>query len=1033
MNKNLMDFQRSTAERIVHIYKDLHHRRVLLADEVGLGKTFVAKQVVSLVKQWHKAVNDDFFKVVYICSNANIASQNMGKLGIKEQMSISEGRLSMQHLNIKLQEKNIKKLTDTGEMPELIIPITPATSFQFRNTRGTAAERALMYCLLRGMPEFNTCKEKLSEFLRCDVKEWKDYISRYEWKIKKCGEDYRQTMHTELRTELSKEDHLSQVLDCIKKGCDKTERSKEINILRHAFAEISVGMLEPDLIIMDEFQRFSSLLEKSDDEQSMLTKKFFDEDSKSGKEHEKTKILLLSATPYKPYSTLEELNTDGTDTHYKDFENVTNFLFMGNEKTDEFKSVWHDFSTALKRAEADNLLQLKKAKDAAQEMLYEVMCRTERLNKGIIDDKGVTEIQPLREDILSYAQCQGLMDCLSKRKCESLANENNDRCGDIDTKPLGNVPTEYVKSSPYLLSFMDKYVLKKRIADDIRIYKPQETCETSALLLSKRSIDTYRPIAAANGKLKYLHDLVFGKEQEKKTQFLLWVPASNPYYKAGGLFESKEAKDFSKILLFSSWEMVPRMISVMMSYYGELYTFGKLNNGRGKIRYTSEESYGGNRLQKNELLEYPCKTLAGMYAPAEFFGKELRDIKNAVKQRIEMRLKERENSGLARKKVTKNAGNLLSLMKTLDGEIKDDTSNWDVSKNALEVLADIAIASPAVCAYRQSHDTEDATKVAEAIVSIFNKPESAAIIDLLYKQKKKSGRKNNRKTTRKNRTTDKPYYENVLDYCAMGNLQAVLDEYAHIATSETGKLGDVSKESIIGTSNLSIDTDKSLFGDEEKLKMRCHLAIPLIDKTITDKTVSRTDNIRKAFNSPFRPFILSTTSIGQEGLDFHYYARKVVHWNLPSNPVDLEQREGRVNRFECLAIRRNIAKLYGRDAYHPWDKLFAIASEQLKGDNSDIVPYWCLPIDKLTDSQRRELEYIERIVPIYPLSYDVYKYERLIKVLALYRMTLGQPRQEELLDLLQNSLTDEELQELTIDLCPLNREKALQKQAQKTE
>lgn len=50
--------------------------------------------------------------------------------------------------------------------------------------------------------------------------------------------------------------------------------------------------------------------------------------------------------------------------------------------------------------------------------------------------------------------------------------------------------------------------------------------------------------------------------------------------------------------------------------------------------------------------------------------------------------------------------------------------------------------------------------------------------------------------------------------------------------------------------------------------MRCHFAIPFIDKTVTDKSVARTSNIRKAFNSPFRPFLLSTTSIGQEGLDF---------------------------------------------------------------------------------------------------------------------------------------------------------------------
>ena len=36
-----------------------------------------------------------------------------------------------------------------------------------------------------------------------------------------------------------------------------------------------------------------------------------------------------------------------------------------------------------------------------------------------------------------------------------------------------------------------------------------------------------------------------------------------------------------------------------------------------------------------------------------------------------------------------------------------------------------------------------------------------------------------------------------------------------------------------------------------------------------------------------------------------------MHWNLPSNPIDLEQREGRINRFKCLAIRQNVAGQYG--------------------------------------------------------------------------------------------------------------------------
>jgi len=45
--------------------------------------------------------------------------------------------------------------------------------------------------------------------------------------------------------------------------------------------------------------------------------------------------------------------------------------------------------------------------------------------------------------------------------------------------------------------------------------------------------------------------------------------------------------------------------------------------------------------------------------------------------------------------------------------------------------------------------------------------------------------------------------------------------------------------------------------------------------------------VRSAFNSPFRPFVLTITSVGQEGLDFHSYCHRVWHWNLPGNPVDM--------------------------------------------------------------------------------------------------------------------------------------------------
>ncbi|MCM1613786.1 DEAD/DEAH box helicase [Phocaeicola massiliensis] len=985
MSQEVKDFQRATADRILHIYKNLGHRRVLLADEVGLGKTFVAKQVINLVREWHKQEKDDFFKVVYICSNANIADQNIEKLGVENRMSISESRLSMQHLYIKLAEKQIAKQHEKGEMPESIIPLTPSTSFRFYSAQGTANERALMCDILCGLTQFKDYKEVISNFLSCNVKNWQELIHTYNYIIGLCGEDYLREMHGKLQTILS-DTIINQLIEYAQTGCDNRQRADMINKLRRIFAEISIDMLDPDLVIMDEFQRFNSLLEQGDDEQSMLANKFFD-DKRSN-----TKILLLSATPYKPYSTLEELNTNGNDEHYQDFMKVMDFLYATKDKADRFKLIWHTYSAALKRTDVVDLTPLVVTKNEAEEALYGVMCRTERFNSGIIDDSRVCDVQVVPEDILSFAEGQYLMDCL---------NQENTKVR------LGNLPMEYVKSSPYLLSFMDKYELKKRIASALQHSDVKRYGKMDALLLSKYAINNYRPIPAANGKLKYLHDLVFGTRHEKKTQLLLWVPASNPYYKAGGVFESNEARNFSKIILFSSWEMVPRMISIMMSYYSELYTLGELKKVEAEIRYTSQKKnrYGENRLRADGLLEYPCQTLSGLFSPTTFYGEKLSSIRKIIKQRIQEEFAQNTIISSIPQQGRNNAKLILTLMKILDGKPVEDLNDLYVPSNALDVMTDIAIASPAVCAYRQSGNEEDAQMVAKAIVSVFNKPESAAVIDLMY-----------------NKKNDDDYYESVLDYCVVGNLQAVIDEYAHM--TQTKMLGHTVTEAIIGTSNLSIDTTDSLGMEEKKQLMRCHFAIPFIDKTVTDKSVARTTNIRKAFNSPFRPFLLSTTSIGQEGLDFHWYARKIVHWNLPSNPVDLEQREGRINRFKCLAIRRNVVKLYGNETFHTWDELFSMAYSNLKGMHSDIVPYWCLPVAELTEEQRAKLEYIERIVPLYPLSRDRYKYERLIKVLALFRMTLGQPRQEELLNLLKNMhLSDEQLKKLTIDLCPYNKRK----------
>ena len=59
---------------------------------------------------------------------------------------------------------------------------------------------------------------------------------------------------------------------------------------------------------------------------------------------------------------------------------------------------------------------------------------------------------------------------------------------------------------------------------------------------------------------------------------------------------------------------------------------------------------------------------------------------------------------------------------------------------------------------------------------------------------------------------------------------------------------------------------------------------------------------------------------------------------------------------------------------------------------------------------------------MYPFSQDKTKYDRLINVLALYRLTLGQPRQEEMIHILnREDLTNEQIEELFFDLSPYSK------------
>lgn len=178
-------------------------------------------------------------------------------------------------------------------------------------------------------------------------------------------------------------------------------------------------------------------------------------------------------------------------------------------------------------------------------------------------------------------------------------------------------------------------------------------------------------------------------------------------------------------------------------------------------------------------------------------------------------------------------------------------------------------------------------------------------------------------------------------------------------------------------------------------------------------------DVRDAFNSPFWPFVLVSTSVGQEGLDFHPYCHTVVHWNLPSNPVDLEQREGRVHRYKGHAVRKNIARAFGSQALlqqapDPWVAAFALARNARDPEATDMIPYWVYPLE---GGAR-----IERRIPALPLSKDLLRMADLRRTLAVYRAVFGQPRQDDLIQFLTSRFSGDELDrvctELRVNLSP---------------
>ncbi|UWU19532.1 helicase-related protein (plasmid) [Rhizobium sullae] len=1019
--KLLKPFQRATVDYVFRrLFTDPRTtRQFLVADEVGLGKTMVARGVIA------KAIEEltgkvDRIDVVYICSNQAIAEQNIKSLNVIGSAA--------KPLNTRLTLLPLEIEQDGGiaSRPINLISLTPGTALDLKSSLGTAKERALIYEMLR--KRIGIRHKGIQRVFRggVDAENWPGWT---DWmRGQKISEEIAKNFNVAVGDEfIVRIRAASELARSKKKPVYPPDQRPAVMIgeLRRILARICVDALSPDLIILDEFQRFADLLHEHDEQSAPekaaaaeLARALF---SYSGTDGSKARLLLLSATPYRMLT----LNSDDPEEgdHYGDFLRTMRFLFGeedGEVRIRELERELKGFRRAL-QAMPEMRVHARFRRDRVQHILAKVIARTERVDST--DD---------RNALVKESKPELTIETEDLKEAKAIAH----------VAAIVGAPgiVEYWKSSPYLLNFMREYKLRQKL----QTLKLQPSSElrsaikaAAPFLISKEQVESYGEIPLRNARMRVVADTAF----EHGLDRALWLPPSRPSY--------GEQVPATKSLIFSDWSMVPDAIAALLSH-----------EASRRMGMTSDLVSRTSRpigIEEMMPMLCPSPTLAAWVDPLALerrFGRASR-YDDLHLQAVEVLTERIDASRLL--PLTKRSDRLLPL--TLEEELGEGV-DWgrvgaieheghdehgamaraiEVIGNAVEAedhpddsdvkdtygkLAEFALGSPATCALRAlgrlcpELPLNDPALIGAAMVialgfrSLYNQPESRALLG---------------------ETSPLNYWRQINAHAARHDLAAVLDEYLQLVIdAEHATELDAEKRAaliankvveVVALRPAQITLDHWTAGrsrlHDKTFEVRARFAMRFATKAEDEKGIRRTTLVQAAFKSPFRPFVLASTSIGQEGLDFHPYCSRVVHWNLPRNPVDIEQREGRVHRFKNHAVRRNIAAKLGDSAIctdalvAPWERMFEDARkhEIAQGRPGDIVPYWLFPGDNK----------IERVVLIPPFSREVERFENLKKSLATYRLAFGQPRQDELINLFSAFGPEvvAELSNLQISLRPL--------------
>lgn len=1077
----LTPFQERTVEHVMGAFHGQpSSRRFLVADETGLGKSIIARGVVArTIDHLQQDPETTRIDIAYVCSNQDLARQNLRRLNVTGgDVHPMATRLSL----LARESAGLNKESTNGHKPINLVSFTPGTSFKKGWSGGQAEERALLHVMLgmvyeRHGLDFHAVNEASLRLFRGNVRTVESFKENYvEWPARLSREgrldasvvdSFDRLLHVKGSGDKpSLMERTTSLLSLGADGLDDEERWRPVwdltGELRLTLARAGVETLEPKLIILDEFQRFRDLLDPESESGELAHVLFGQPDAR---------VLLLSATPYKPFTFAEE----GED-HEEDFLTILRFLAEGGASVD-VEAVREGFASIRDAARHGRAPEVELARLSSQ--LRRAMTRWERPTLGdesTHSERIVEASKITKDDLLGHIQTSSVAKAVARRRDHGL------------TSP------EYWKSAPYFLNFCGGYKLGQRLThgDDgkaLDSWAPAvaEQLAQSGMLSSER-IARFEEIDPGNARMRVL----FNQTIEQDWWQLLWMPPTLPYVEPAHAYAEPRARQMTKRLVFSSWTATPAAVASLISYEAERRM---ANPGKGSDSKYSEYSSEGRRKVARGLSytvsnDRPSNmtTLLMMWPLTRLSA--LGDVRAMA----------RENNGVPLRSgdaVTRVAQELRKAYQGLDEELPEahgvgrdalwrtafnDPANWmglDLGGSAEEIpteirpvvwamaptaaeateetepidnhtdssagdgnitglerhvlhalasrgrgavspdrnecrtLARIALFAPGCIALRvirrlvaaaePAAEPDELTlhtaaaSLANRVRSLFQRPEVIALLG--------------QDTYRKYNT-----WTAALHYCAHGNLESVLDEWLFHVWADQGRpeLTDETLVSFIQEASEPVALRSATYsaldpqGPSKSLRFNGGLAARYGGRDQKNED-ARQPQVRAAFNSPFWPFVLASTSVGQEGVDFHWWCHSVFHWNTPPNPVDFEQREGRVDRYHGHAVRKNIAEHHAQEILqdpvgNPWsvayDKAIKVA------DELGFAPDWVYP-----GSAK-----IERHVAPIAFSTDWSKYERVKRDVAFYRVTLGQPRQEDMLSMLRNSSLRPE--QLRLDLEP---------------